>query len=81
MVAYSDLSIGLMLFMFVIFGFIMTPVQEILSIQYSLAITQKLQMARINKVLEFETESDGEIELKDKKSDISLKDLSFSYKR
>ena len=67
--------------MFAMFGyiwFIMTPVQEILSIQYSLA-SAKAAMARINKVLEFETESDGEIELKDKKVDISLKDLSFSY--
>ena len=55
--------------MFAMFGyiwFIMTPVQEILSIQYSLA-SAKAAIGRINKVLELKTESDGNIELKDKK--------------
>src|SRR5690606_8802287 len=37
LVAYSDLSIGLMFAMFGYIWFIMSPVQEILSIQYSLA--------------------------------------------
>src|SRR5574344_1240567 len=58
--------------------FIMSPVQEILSIQYSLA-SAKAAIGRINKVLELKTESDGNIELKDKKIDITLKNLTFSY--
>ncbi len=61
-----------------IIWFIMTPVQEILSIQYSLA-SAKAAIGRINKVLELKTESDGNIELKDKKIDITLKNLTFSY--
>lgn len=78
LVAYSDLSIGLMFAMFGYIWFIMTPVQEILSIQYSLA-SAKAAIGRINKVLELKTESDGNIELKDKKIDITLKNLTFSY--
>ena len=78
LVAHSDLSIGLMFAMFGYIWFIMTPVQEILSIQYSLA-SAKAAMGRINKVLELETENDGDIELKDRKVDISLRNLSFSY--
>ena len=64
--------------MFGYIWFIMTPVQEILSIQYSLA-SAKAAIGRINKVLELKTESDGNIELKDKKIDITLKNLTFSY--
>ena len=37
MVAYSDLSIGLMFAMFGYIWFIMTPVQDILTIQYAYA--------------------------------------------
>lgn len=78
LVAYSDLSIGLMFAMFGYIWFIMTPVQEILSIQYSLA-SAKAAIARINKVLDLQTEKDGKLEIKDKKVDITLKNLSFSY--
>ncbi len=78
LVAYSDLSIGLMFAMFGYIWFIMTPVQEILSIQYSLA-SAKAAMARINKVLDLEVEKDGTIELDSTNIDITLKNLSFSY--
>lgn len=79
LVAYSDLSIGLMLAMFGYIWFIMGPVQEILSIQYSLA-SAKAAITRINKVLDLECEKDGTQKLDDsKKLDICIKDLSFSY--
>ena len=52
LVAYSDLSIGLNVSICLdTFGFIMTPVQEILSIQYSLA-SAKAAIGRINSVLD-----------------------------
>ncbi|AXK48967.1 ABC transporter ATP-binding protein [Aliarcobacter trophiarum LMG 25534] len=78
LVAYSDLSIGLMFAMFGYIWFIMTPVQEILSIQYSLA-SAKAAISRINKVLELNIESDGEKELNSNKVDIEIRDLSFAY--
>lgn len=78
LVAYSDLSIGLMFAMFGYIWFIMTPVQEILSIQYSLA-SAKTALNRINKILDLKQELKGDIKLKDKKVNISIRNLSFSY--
>ncbi|MCK9162432.1 MAG: ABC transporter ATP-binding protein [Arcobacteraceae bacterium] len=78
LVAYSDLSIGLMFAMFGYIWFIMTPVQEILSIQYSLA-SAKAALNRINKILDLKQELKGDIKLKDKKVNISIRNLSFSY--
>lgn len=81
LVAYSDLSIGLMFAMFGYIWFIMSPVQEILSIQYSLA-SAKAAIGRINSVLELSCEKDGDIKLDSKNGvDISLKNLSFSYNK
>ncbi|MDX4037887.1 ABC transporter ATP-binding protein [Aliarcobacter skirrowii] len=81
LVAYSDLSIGLMFAMFGYIWFIMSPVQEILSIQYSLA-SAKAAIRRINSVLELSCEKDGDIKLDSKNGvDISLKNLSFSYNK
>ncbi|WP_434274649.1 ABC transporter ATP-binding protein [Aliarcobacter cryaerophilus] len=61
--------------------FIMSPVQEILSIQYSLA-SAKAAIGRINSVLELSCEKDGDIKLDSKNGvDISLKNLSFSYNK
>ena len=81
LVAYSDLSIGLMFAMFGYIWFIMSPVQEILSIQYSLA-SAKAAIGRINSVLELSCEKDGNIKLDSKNGvDISLKNLSFSYNK
>ncbi len=80
MVAYSDLSIGMMLAMFAYIWFIMTPVQEILSMQYSY-MTVKAALGRINKILALKTESNGEKVFDKNKNgiDISLKNLYFSY--
>src|SRR5574344_758678 len=78
LVAYSDLSIGLMFAMFGYIWFIMTPVQEILSIQYSLA-SAKAALGRINKILVLNTEASGDKVLDKKEVNISLKNLDFSY--
>jgi len=78
LVAYSDLSIGMMFAMFGYIWFIMTPVQDILSIQYSYA-SAKAALKRINKVLILKTELSGEKVLDSDKIDISLKNLCFSY--
>jgi ATP-binding cassette, subfamily C, bacterial len=80
LVVYSDLSIGLMFAMFGYIWFIMTPVQDILTIQYSYA-SAKTAMNRINKILDLKTEKNGTLTLNSnsKKVDISIKDLGFSY--
>jgi ATP-binding cassette subfamily C protein len=80
LVAYSDLSLGLMFAMFGYIWFIMTPVQDILTIQYSYA-SANAAINRINKILDLKTENNGSKEL-DKslnRVDISIKNLSFSY--
>ncbi len=80
MVAYSDLSIGMMFAMFGYIWFIMTPVQDILSIQYSYA-NAKAALKRINNILDLEQESSGNKKLDENISNlnIEIKDLSFSY--
>jgi ATP-binding cassette subfamily C protein len=79
MVVYSDLSIGMMFAMFGYIWFIMTPIQDILTIQYSWATT-KAALKRINKLLELELEPNGTAILtKQKDINIELKNLSFSY--
>lgn len=79
MVAYSDLSIGMMFAMFGYIWFIMTPVQDILSMQYSYA-SAKTAIVRINKVLELHTESSGDSMLDLSNGlDISIHNLNFSY--
>lgn len=82
MVAYSDLSIGMMFAMFGYIWFIMTPVQDILSMQYSYT-TAMAAIERINKILELETEKNGK-ELLDKQRKgvhIRLENMSFSYSK
>jgi len=78
LVAYSDLSIGMMFAMFGYIWFIMTPVQDILSMQYSYSSAMSA-IQRINKVLALSTEKTGERILDSKEIDISLKNLDFSY--
>ncbi|AXH15260.1 ABC transporter ATP-binding protein [Malaciobacter mytili LMG 24559] len=79
MVAYSDLSIGMMFAMFGYIWFIMTPVQDILSMQYSYA-QAKAALERINKILELKMETSGNT-LLSKQNDFSieLRNLFFSY--
>ena len=78
LVAYSDLSIGMMFAMFGYIWFIMTPVQDILSMQYSYS-SAKSALKRINKILAMDTEKSGDIKLDRHDISISLKNLSFSY--
>lgn len=79
MVAYSDLSIGMMFAMFGYIWFMMSPVQDILSMQYSYA-SAKAALERINKILTLQKEKDGEEQLVlEKGLDISIKNIQFSY--
>jgi len=80
LVAYSDLSIGMMFAMFGYIWFIMTPVQDILSMQYSYSAA-KAALARINKLLNLKQEISGNEKLSSPPLDISLQNLSFSYEK
>ena len=80
LVAYSDLSLGLMFAMFGYIWFIMTPVQDILTIQYAYASATSA-INRINKILELKIEKNGTqvLDSKSKKINISIQNLGFSY--
>jgi len=78
LVAYSDLSIGMMFAMFGYIWFIMTPVQELITLQYSLS-SAKAALERINKVLTLQTEKSGTKELTSNAINIALQNVSFSY--
>ena len=78
LVAYSDLSIGMMFAMFGYIWFIMTPVQELISLQYSLS-SAKAALDRINKVLLLQTEKSGSQLLESNAINIALKNVSFAY--
>ncbi len=82
MVAYSNLSIGMMFAMFGYIWFIMTPIQDMLSIQYSYT-TAMASLNRINKIFSLKKEPNGDIELKsyNKGVHIELKDICFSYSK
>lgn len=80
MVAYSDLSIGMMFAMFGYIWFIMTPVQDLLSMQYSYT-TAMGALSRINKILALKKEPNGDLifEKNNKSIDIKVENLDFSY--
>ena len=80
MVIYSDLSIGMMFAMFGYIWFIMTPVQDILSMQYAYT-TAKAALTRINKILDLKCEDSGKEELTQLKEGLNIKveNLNFSY--
>nr|WP_321267060.1 ABC transporter ATP-binding protein [uncultured Sulfurimonas sp.] len=78
LVAYSDLSIGMMFAMFGYIWFIMTPVQDILSMQYSYA-SAKSALKRINKILTLKTEKSGTKKIEEKELNISINNLNFAY--
>ena len=80
LVAYSDLSIGMMFAMFGYIWFIMTPVQDILSMQYSYS-SATAALSRINKILTLKSEKTGDKTIDSKDVNISLKKLYFSYKQ
>lgn len=78
LVAYSDLSIGMMFAMFGYIWFIMTPVQDILSMQYSYS-SATAAIKRLNKVLRLKTENSGTKKLSQQRITIELEHLHFSY--
>lgn len=78
LVVYSDLSIGMMFAMFGYIWFIMTPVQDILTMQYSYA-SAKSALERINKILNLKTQLSGTKTIASRDVDISMRDLSFAY--
>ncbi len=80
LVAYSDLSIGMMFAMFGYIWFIMTPIQDLLSMQYSYS-SAMAALERINKVLTLKTEASGDKKLTSDRVDISLKNVNFSYNK
>lgn len=78
LVVYSDLSIGMMFAMFGYIWFIMTPIQEMLSIQYSYA-SAMAALSRINKILALETENTGTQSIQSEEVSLELQGLYFSY--
>ena len=78
LVAYSDLSIGMMFAMFGYIWFIMTPVQDLLGFQYSYSAAMSA-LERINKILTLKTEVSGEEVVGTNEVNITLKDVDFSY--
>lgn len=82
MVLYSDLSIGLMFGIFGYLWFMMTPVQELLSMQYSFA-NAKNALARLNELLSLPTEpkpAASSVTLAGTKAlSIETRDLVFGY--
>lgn len=82
MVLYSDLSIGLMFGIFGYLWFMMTPVQDLLSMQYSFA-NAKNALSRLNELLLLPTEpksSQPSVVLEETSSlSIQTRDLAFSY--
>ena len=78
LVAYSDLSIGMMFAMFGYIWFIMTPVQDILGMQYSYS-SAMAALERLNKILTLKTEKSSTKTLDAKGVDITLNNLNFSY--
>ena len=80
-VAYNQLSIGLMIAIFAYLWYMMTPIQEIISIQYSY-FSAKAALERINEVLELKKEPNFPKLKNPFKKDVTIeiKNLSFKYK-
>jgi len=81
-VAYSDLSIGLMLAIFGYLWVIMTPFQDIFAIQYSYS-NAKSALARVNELFTLKSEPKYQTHKNpfenNKTNEIELKNVSFSY--
>jgi ATP-binding cassette subfamily C protein len=83
-VAYSDLSVGLMLAVFSYLWVMVNPIQDIINFQYVLS-TAKAACKRIDSI--YEMEQEPEIEEKTNPFvgqhaiDIEVKNLSFSYQK
>lgn len=82
-VAYSDLSVGLMLAIFGYLWIMMTPTQDIINFQYSL-FTAKAACSRVNELyaLEQERHVQKSVEAFEKDAvSIRLENLSFGYQK
>lgn len=81
-VAYSDLSVGLMLAIFSYLWVMVTPTQDIINFQYSLS-TAKAACDRINEIYALKQEVSREENINPfrgrKAVDIEVKNLTFSY--
>ena len=81
-VAYSDLSVGLMLAIFSYLWVMVSPIQDLIGFQYALA-TAKAACERINTIFAMETEPVVEASLNPfegrKSVAISVEGLSFAY--
>ncbi|HFQ5336870.1 TPA: ABC transporter ATP-binding protein [Vibrio vulnificus] len=82
MVLFSDLTIGQIFAVFGYLWFMLTPVQELLGIQFSW-YSAKAALARINALLELEEEYRPESKVNPftdgKEIDVSVENISFSY--
>ncbi|WIL75553.1 ABC transporter ATP-binding protein [Vibrio vulnificus] len=82
MVLFSDLTIGQIFAVFGYLWFMLTPVQELLGIQFSW-YSAKAALARINALLELEEEYRPESRVNPftdgKEIDVSVENVSFSY--
>ncbi|WP_024788225.1 MULTISPECIES: ABC transporter ATP-binding protein [unclassified Lebetimonas] len=80
-VAYDDLSIGMMIAVFSYLWFMMSPIQEIINIQYSF-FSAKAALERINKLFELKKEPVYEHQKNpfSKEVTIETKNLYFKYK-
>lgn len=81
MVLYSDLSIGLMFGIFGYLWFMMTPVQDLLSLQYSFA-NAKNALSRLNELLSLPTEPSSPTVALPQTEALSIltKNLVFGYR-
>jgi ATP-binding cassette subfamily C protein len=84
MVAYSDLSIGLMLAVFGYLWVTITPIQEIIAIQYDYH-NAKTALDRINSIFDLKPEPEFERKMDPFKgtitNDITIKDINFEYSK
>lgn len=82
MVLFSDLTIGQIFAVFGYLWFMLSPVQELLGIQFSW-YSAKAALARINTLLELEEEQRPISKINpfsdDKEVDVNIKHVSFSY--
>ena len=81
-VAYSDLSIGLMLAIFGYLWIMMTPTQDIINFQYAL-FNAKASCTRVNEIFELEQERSLQSSQNpfDKEVGIEFKNMSFAYEK
>ena len=83
-VAYSDLSVGLMLAIFSYLWVMVTPTQDIINFQYALS-TARAACGRINSIYEMEQEPLMQEDINPfvgkEAVDIEVKNLSFSYQK